>query len=172
MLPTPLDQPTLSPNGQVWQWRQQSIYYVQVGEPHPERPPLLLVHGFGASTDHWRHNLAGLQADFQVWAIDLLGFGRSAKPAWDYSSQLWREQLEDFIQEVIGRPVVLGGNSLGGYLSLCVAAHQPQWVTGLILLNSAGPFTETEPRPTPPLWQRVIKTTSQTFFRHPWVSFL
>ena len=77
--------------GTYWQWRQQSIYYVRAGKPQPQRPPLLLVHGFGASTDHWRKNIAQLQEDFEVWAIDLLGFGRSAKPnEWE-----WMERIDE-----------------------------------------------------------------------------
>lgn len=51
---------------QIWRWRDQTVHYVRVGEGAPDRPPLLLVHGFGASTDHWRKNLAELQADFEV----------------------------------------------------------------------------------------------------------
>jgi pimeloyl-ACP methyl ester carboxylesterase len=129
-------------DGSIWLWREQPIHYVMAGETRPNRPPLLLVHGFGASTDHWRKNIQGLQADFQVWAIDLLGFGRSAKPDWDYSGQLWQAQLHDFITEVIGCPAVLAGNSLGGYASLCVAANHPESAAGLVLLNSAGPFSE------------------------------
>lgn len=104
--------------GTYWQWRGQSIYYVRAGERSSQHPPLLLVHGFGASTDHWRKNIAELCNDFEVWAIDLLGFGRSAKPNWQYSGDLWRDQLYEFITEVIGRPAVLAGNSLGGYVCL------------------------------------------------------
>lgn len=127
-----------------WAWRGHSIHYVQAGQPHADRPPLLLVHGFGASTDHWQKNLAGLSEQFEVWAIDLLGFGRSTKAVMEYSGDLWRDQLHDFIAEVIGRPAVLAGNSLGGYACLCVAAQRPEAVAGLILLNPAGPFTETQ----------------------------
>ncbi|HAN75571.1 MAG TPA: alpha/beta hydrolase [Planktothrix sp. UBA10369] len=158
--------------GQYWQWRDQCIYYVRAGERHPQRPPLLLLHGFGASTDHWRKNIQGLQGDFEVWAIDLLGFGRSAKPQVEYSGQLWRDQLHDFITEVIGQPVILAGNSLGGYACLCVAAQCPSTAKGIILLNSAGPFTETEPRPEPPLWKKAISQTMRSLFRQDWVSFL
>jgi len=128
--------------GTYWQWREQSIYYVKAGTGQNGRPPLLLIHGFGASTDHWRKNVAGLSQEFEVWAIDLLGFGRSAKPDWIYGGDLWRDQLHDFIQRVIGQPAVLAGNSIGGYAALCVAAQHPESVVGLVLLNSAEPFTE------------------------------
>ncbi len=124
--------------GNYWQWRGHNIYYVQAGEPQAQHPPLLLVHGFGASTDHWRKNITGLSIDFQVFAIDLLGFGRSAKPKLEYSGELWRDQLRDFISEVITQKTVLAGNSLGGYACLCVAAEFPDMVAGLVLLNSAG----------------------------------
>lgn len=171
MITTPTVSTDVIP-GQYWQWRDQLIYYVRAGERHPQRPPLLLVHGFGASTDHWRKNIQGLKSDFEVWAIDLLGFGRSAKPKREYSGQLWRDQLQDFITEVIGQPVILAGNSLGGYASLCVASQCPSTAKGLILLNSAGPFTETDPRPEPPLWKKAVSTTMRSLFRQDWVSFL
>lgn len=142
--------------GALWQWREQPIHYIQAGEPS-DRPPLLLVHGFGASTDHWRKTIAGLSTEFQVWAIDLLGFGRSAKPNWQYSGDLWRDQLHEFVQAIIGRPAVLAGNSLGGYASLCVAAHRPESAAGLILLNSAGPFTDAVARNSNPVQDAVSK---------------
>ena len=127
-----------------------------------DRPPLLLIHGFGASTDHWRKNIQGLQQDFQVWAIDMMGFGRSAKPEWEYSGKLWQAQLNDFINDVIGRPAVMAGNSCGGgYSALCVAANHPDSVAGLVLLNSAGPFSETTSEqgkpPQPNLVAQVIR---------------
>jgi pimeloyl-ACP methyl ester carboxylesterase len=157
---------------QYWQWRDQTIHYVKVGQPQSHRPPLLLVHGFGASTDHWRKNLLGLCQDFEVWAIDLLGFGRSAKPDLAYSGELWRDQLHAFVQEVIGQPTVLSGNSLGGYASLCVAAHYPEAVSGLILLNSAGPFSDTQPAPPASPLRETISKWTQFLLRQDWASFL
>ena len=156
--------------GNYWQWQGHQIYYVQAGESN-NKPPLLLVHGFGASTDHWRKNIAQLQADFQVWAVDLLGFGRSAKPAIEYSGSLWRDQLHDFITEVIGQPTVLAGNSLGGYASLCVAGERPQSVAGLILVNSAGPFSDSNPQPQNPVKQAIGKIT-KTLLLQPLPSWL
>lgn len=161
--------------GHYWSWRGQSIYYVQAGLPAGQspgdRPPLLLIHGFGASTDHWRKNIADLQQDFSVWAIDLLGFGRSAKPAWTYSGDLWRDQLHDFITEVISVPVILAGNSLGGYAALCVAAQRPGSARGLVLINSAGPFRDAPQTPPPnPLRQAIGKVT-RAIVLQPWISY-
>lgn len=151
------------PTSAYWQWRGQSIHYVKAGERRPDRPPLLLVHGFGASTDHWRKNIQGLASEFEVWAIDMLGFGRSAKPDWQYSGDIWRDQLHDFITDVIGQPAVLAGNSLGGYASLCVAAQRSDAAAGLILVNPAGPFTETEtpdkPDPFREVFFNIVKST-------------
>ena len=158
--------------GTYWQWRGHSVYYVRSIDRHPERPPLLLIHGFGASTDHWRKNISGLSKDFEVWAIDLIGFGRSAKPEIQYSGDLWRDQLHDFITNVIGRPAVLAGNSLGGYAALCVAAQRPQSAAGLILINSAGPFSEPQPAPEAPPVQKAISVVAKTLFQQDWASFL
>jgi pimeloyl-ACP methyl ester carboxylesterase len=154
-----------------WQWRDQPIHYVKAGN-HPDRPPLLLVHGFGASTDHWRKNIAGLQQDFEVYAIDLLGFGRSGKPDWQYSGDLWRDQLHQFIQEVIGRPAVLAGNSLGGYSVLKVAAQRPESAVGLVLLNGAGAFSSTEPAPKPDPIREVLGNVTRSVLLHPVPSYL
>lgn len=156
--------------GKYWQWRGNSIYYVSGGEPQSNKPPLLLVHGFGASTDHWRKNIDGLQSQFQVWAIDLLGFGRSAKPNQEYSGELWREQLHDFVTEVIQQPTVLAGNSLGGYSALCVAAAYPESTLGLILLNSAGPFTDTTAKPEAN--NNWVGKLARSVLLQPWASFL
>ncbi|MEH2116807.1 alpha/beta fold hydrolase [Nostoc sp.] len=147
--------------GKYWQWRGHNVYYVRAGEKQSQRPPLLLVHGFGASTDHWRKNITGLCQNFEVFAIDLLGFGRSAKPKLQYSGDLWRDQLHDFIKEVIGQKAVLAGNSLGGYASLCVAAQRPDSAAGLVLLNSAGPFSESQPKSEPEALQSEIQPPKQ-----------
>lgn len=171
-----MNQTTLATvSGQYWQWREQQIYYVEAGDRAAESPPLLLIHGFGASTDHWRKNIAELQEDFKVYAIDLLGFGRSSKPDWVYSGKLWEEQLSKFIQEVIGQPVVLAGNSLGGYASLCVGANHPELTRGVVLLNSAGPFSDPEKEEETPqklTLKEHIQKAVRSILLQPWSSFL
>lgn len=156
----------------TWYWRHQAVNYVKAGRAIAGQPPLLLIHGFGASTDHWRKTVRGLESDHEVWAIDLLGFGRSAKPDWEYTGRLWQAQLHDFIQQVIGRPAVLAGNSLGGYAALCVAANHPESAAGLVLLNSAGPFTETRDQPQEGSFRSAIASAVQVFMLQPVPSWL
>jgi pimeloyl-ACP methyl ester carboxylesterase len=169
---------TLSaPTASHWDWRGHRIYFVhapsQGSDPTgQQRPPLLLIHGFGASTDHWRKTIEGLSKEFDVWAIDLLGFGRSSKPDIAYSTDLWREQLNDFISTQMGRPTVLVGNSLGGYSALCVAAQHPESVAGLVLLNSAGAFSEVGTTQAANPVQQTIATVMRSLLLQPLPSWL
>lgn len=106
-------------------------------------PAILLVHGFGASTDHWRHNIPVLSRTHEVHAIDLLGFGRSAKPSGlNYGGSLWKDQVVAYIKEQIGRPTVIVGNSLGGYAALAAGSCLGHDAAGVVLLNAAGYFSE------------------------------
>ncbi|WP_320663691.1 alpha/beta fold hydrolase [Prochlorococcus sp. MIT 1223] len=107
------------------------------------RPAILLIHGFGASTDHWRYNIPVLSNSYEVHAIDLLGFGKSAKPkGLKYGGPLWRDQVVAYVNEKIGRPTVLVGNSLGGYAALAAGSALGSESAGVVLLNAAGRFSE------------------------------
>jgi pimeloyl-ACP methyl ester carboxylesterase len=114
-----------------------------------------LIHGFGASTNHWRKNIPDLAQHHQVFAIDLLGFGRSAKPNWIYRTDVWRDQVRDFCQQVVRQPMVVVGNSLGGYVALSFAADCPEWTRGVVLLNGAGSFSSQKPAS---LWQQCSRS--------------
>lgn len=78
--------------------------------------PLLLLHGFAASSGHWRHNVAGLAAaGWCVYGLDLIGFGGSDQPALHLDNRLWARQSAAFLQQVVQQPAVLLGHSLGGW---------------------------------------------------------
>ncbi len=150
---------------QYWTWQDWQVHYVQAGQTGPH---LLLIHGFGASTDHWRKNIAELSQRYQVWAIDLLGFGRSQKPSITYTADLWRDQLRDFCRDVVQAPVVVAGNSLGGYAALCFAVDCPEWTQGVALLNCAGPFSSAE-TPALPTWRQQLNDLTRQVMKFPFV---
>ena len=119
----------------TWTWQGHRIQYAVMGTGMP----LLLIHGFGASIGHWRKNIPALaQEGYQVFAIDLLGFGASAKPNLDYSLELWQEQIKDFWQEKIQKPTVFVGNSIGALLTLMLVTRLPELTRGGVLINCAG----------------------------------
>jgi pimeloyl-ACP methyl ester carboxylesterase len=121
---------------QFWTWQGFSIRYQVAGE---SGAPVILVHGFGASSDHWRKNTPVLAQHHRTYAIDLIGFGQSAKPrpgvAIAYTFETWAAQLMQFCQEVVGEPAFWVGNSIGCIVALQAAVLSPQWVRGMALLN-------------------------------------
>lgn len=120
---------------QIWNWRGYDIRYHAQGHG----TPLVLIHGFGASIGHWRKNIPDLAAaGYRVYALDLLGFGGSEKPALDYSLDLWEALLRDFWQQHVCVPAVFVGNSIGGLLVLMTLANSPDMALGGVLLNCAG----------------------------------
>ncbi|XVF59654.1 hypothetical protein PTKIN_Ptkin07bG0293100 [Pterospermum kingtungense] len=148
-----------------WTWRGRKIHYVVQGEGFP----IVLIHGFGASAFHWRYNVPELAKSYKVYAIDLLGFGWSEKSIIDYDAMIWRDQMVDFLKEIVKEPAVLVGNSLGGFTALITAVAMPEQVVGLVLLNNAGQFGGTKAKTTKSeetfLQKAVLKPLKQIFQR-------
>mgnify|MGYP006274615247 CR=1 FL=1 len=103
----------------------------------PRHPPLVLVHGFGASSGHWRHNAAALAAaGWCVYGLDLIGFGASSQPGparrCRLDNRLWARQLQAFLEQVVQGPAVLVGHSLGGLVALSCSVFFPAWVRAVV----------------------------------------
>lgn len=94
-----------------YKWRYGNVYYSKTGHGSP----ILLVHDLVPilSADEWMHVIPELAKDHTVYAIDLLGCGRSDKPKMIYTQFLYVQLLNHFIEEVIGEPVdiVATGNA-------------------------------------------------------------
>ncbi len=121
----------------LWYWRGWRVrYWFHPGPTDAHSPsPLLLIHGFGANLNQWRHNLPSLSETRPVYALDLLGFGDAAKVPTLYGTDLWGSQVADFIDQVVGRSVLLVGHSLGALVALTVAHHYPQRVDRLAMIT-------------------------------------
>ena len=132
---------------QWWNWRGFQIRYRVEGQG----APLVLIHGFGASLDHWRKNIPVLSQSYRVYAIDLLGFGQSEKPPINYSLELWERLLWDFSDQIVMQPAYFVGNSIGALLSLMMLAHKPELCVGGVLLNVAGGLNHRPEELNPPL---------------------
>ena len=135
---------------ETWKWKHWEISWsLSKKSNHKNNINILLVHGFGASKKHWRHNQSFLGEVFKCYAIDLLGFGESSQPSAllnyepykensvKYSFDLWSNQVSTFCTEVIKSPVYLVGNSIGGVIALKAAEFLKDNCKGVILIDCA-----------------------------------
>lgn len=127
-------------------------------------PPLILLHGFGASIGHWRQNLAELARDRPVYALDLLGFGASQKAAANYNVEIWIDQVYDFWQTFIGQPALLVGNSIGSLICLAAAAAHPDMAAGVVMISLPDPAVRSE---AVPKWLQPAIATVESIFASP-----
>ncbi len=135
---------------EIWKWKNWEISWSLSKKSNCENNiNILLIHGFGASKNHWRHNQNFLGKNFNCFAIDLLGFGESSQPnallnyepfkenSIKYTFDLWSNQISTFCSEVIKSPVYIVGNSIGGIIALRAAEMLKDDCKGIILIDCA-----------------------------------
>ena len=120
-------------------WGHQSWFQFESWRCHwrctgaAEGPALVLLHGFGASSGHWRDNAEAIAAaGYRVYAMDLLGFGQSDQPGGRLDNRLWSRQLQCFLEQIVGQPAVVVGNSLGSLVGLTTAVFRPELVHAMV----------------------------------------
>ncbi|RAM51380.1 MAG: alpha/beta hydrolase [Hapalosiphonaceae cyanobacterium JJU2] len=140
----------------TWIWQGFSICYQSQGSIGPA---VILVHGFGASWWHWRKNMPVIAQNCRVYAIDLIGFGASAKPepgkSINYTFETWGQQIADFCREVVGGPAFLVGNSIGCIVAMQAAVSNPDIALGVALLNCSLRLLHDRKRQSLP-WSRRV----------------
>jgi pimeloyl-ACP methyl ester carboxylesterase len=118
----------------------QQLYVRTTPSARDDAEPALFVHGLGGASINWTDFAGLLRDEIAIEAIDLPGFGRSG-PALDadYSLAAHARTVIDYL-ELSGRgPVHLVGNSMGGAVSLIVAARRPDLVRTLTVVSPAVP---------------------------------
>jgi len=114
--------------------------HVRVTPSAPGAEPALFVHGLGGASTNWT-DLAGLLAPWlAVEALDLHGFGHSSPaPDRDYTIRAHKRTVIEYLEQSGRGPVHLFGNSMGGLISLLIAARRPDLVRTLTVISPAVP---------------------------------
>ncbi len=100
---------------------------------------MVLVHGLGGSSVDWLAAAPMLAARARVLAVDLAGHGRTPLAGRSAAVRANQRLLGRFLDEVVGEPAILVGNSMGGMITLMEAADRPDRVSQLILVDPAVP---------------------------------
>ncbi len=104
-------------------------------EGAPNGTPLLLLHGSTRWWREWEPAIPMLEANWQVYALDLRGHGHSGRDGDHYRQADYTRDVEAFIRRGIDRPAVIMGYSLGAVVATMLAAQSPGRVSALVLLD-------------------------------------
>jgi 4,5:9,10-diseco-3-hydroxy-5,9,17-trioxoandrosta-1(10),2-diene-4-oate hydrolase len=99
---------------------------------------VVLVHGLGGFIENWVYNINVLAERHRVYAMDLVGFGRSDKTPLTHDMNVLVKFINDFMKTMNIAKASLIGNSLGGGLALLFALDFPEKVEKLVLADNAG----------------------------------
>ena len=122
------------------------VHWVDFGTPS-DLPPIVFVHGLGGSHLNWGLVAPALSANRRAVAIDLHGHGMTAGTKRNATVHENQRLLDRFIREVVGGPVVLVGNSMGGMVSVLQTHRNPDTVAGVVLVDPAMPAPSRRPDP-------------------------
>jgi pimeloyl-ACP methyl ester carboxylesterase len=115
-------------------------YYDRQPAGSANRLPIVLVHGIADNALTWSFIFGPLARDYPVYALDLPGYGFSGLPGGRAYATLdeMAGVLADFVHEVVGRPALVVGNSMGGWLAVKLAWAAPELVRAMVLLDAGG----------------------------------
>ncbi|MCT0250436.1 alpha/beta fold hydrolase [Synechococcus sp. CS-197] len=178
-----------------WTWEQPDgrgldvVWRQQGQDPESsDSPAVVLVHGFGASSGHWRYTMPSLATQTPTFALDLIGFGGSSQPkavlpsdpdaqrptpsdeALVYGFDLWAAQVEAFCRQIVQRPVLLVGNSIGGVVVLRAAQQLGAHCQGVVLIDCAQRLMDDKQLASQPAWMAWIRPLLKTLVSQRWLS--
>jgi pimeloyl-ACP methyl ester carboxylesterase len=143
--------PTLERNGVQIQYQERG-----------QGPAILLTHGYSATSQMWTRQVEALQSDYRVITWDLRGHGRSdsPEPASAYSESAAVDDMDAILRASQVERAIIGGLSLGGYLSLAFHLAHPERVRALMLFDTGPGFKSPEARAQ---WNRIAEGMARAF---------
>lgn len=132
------------------------IYY----EVHGEGPTVLLTHGYSATSQMWRGQVEALSKRYKLVIWDMRGHGQSDYPEDDalYSEDLTVADMAALLDQVGARQAIVGGLSLGGYMSLAFYGAHPERVRALLIIDTGPGFKKDEAREA---WNQTALRTAR-----------
>jgi pimeloyl-ACP methyl ester carboxylesterase len=117
-------------------------------EVHGHGPAILLTHGFSATSAMWRPQIAALSKDHMLILWDMRGHGQSDYPEGDsaYSEDATVADMAAILDAVGAREAVIGGLSLGGYMSLAFHLEHPKRAKALLIVDTGPGYKNDEAR--------------------------
>jgi pimeloyl-ACP methyl ester carboxylesterase len=121
-----------------------NLYY----EVHGEGPVILLTHGYSATAQMWQGQIAPLSKKHKLVLWDMRGHGQSDYPADqnEYSEEKTVEDMAALLDAVGAKTAIVGGLSLGGYMSLAFHATHPERVKALLIIDTGPGYKKDEAR--------------------------
>jgi pimeloyl-ACP methyl ester carboxylesterase len=137
-----------------------NIYY----EVHGSGPPLLLTHGYSSTSAMWQGQIAALSKQHKLILWDMRGHGQSDYPddAAAYSEALTVGDMTALLDEAGANSAIVGGLSLGGYMSLAFYRAHPERVRALLIIDTGPGFKKDEARDA---WNKRAHETGDRFER-------
>jgi pimeloyl-ACP methyl ester carboxylesterase len=136
------------------------IYY----EVHGNGPPLLLTHGYSSTSAMWAGQIEALSKHHKLVLWDMRGHGQSGYPTdpSQYSEALTVADMAALLDQVGAENAMVGGLSLGGYMSLAFYRSHPQRVSALLIIDTGPGFKKDDAREA---WNERARATGDRFER-------
>src|SRR5258708_4370285 len=138
-----------------------SIYY----EVHGSGPPLILTHGYSSTSAMWHGQIEALSKRHKLILWDMRGHGQSDYPddTAAYSEALTVGDIAALLDEVGAAKAIVGGLSLGGYMSLAFYRAHPERVSALLIIDTGPGFKKDDAREA---WNKRAHDTADRFEQH------
>lgn len=131
-------------------------------EVHGDGPALLLTHGYSATSGMWKGQIEALSKDFKLILWDMRGHGRSDYPQDQsaYSEEATVADMAAILDAVGAKDAIIGGLSLGGYMSLAFHRAHPERTRALLIIDTGPGFRKDAAREA---WNETARKTAERF---------